>query len=127
MQAMRRLGITSRSVEFCQNEVHIHGICECPEYRYCDIPEYEGQCCTAYEGMCDCMIVINDITHHKYYLNSEEKYNRHYPKTQTLEFKECLSILKSLDKYDCIIYPGKIRFYTKDLMKNYLICEISTE
>lgn len=128
IEAMRHMGITGHNVEFCQDELHIYGICECPEYDFCNLCAEDNNGCTAYEGLCPCMITIHDEDYYqKYYRNSEEKFNLHYPKTQTIDFKECLGILQALQKYDCIITPGAITFCTKDVMYNNIICQIKTE
>lgn len=124
MKKLRDLDIYPEQIEFCQDEVHVHGRCECPDYP-CYVVEQGGQCCSPCEGMCECMVSINDITHYKYYINDEDKYNMHYPKTKTLDFDQGLAMLIAMKDYDCIIIPGKITFFTKGSFINRWICEIN--
>lgn len=116
----------AESVEFCKDEIRIHGRDDCPNYPCSDL-EYYGQCCTDTESLAYCVITLNDeLEGNKIFLDTEEKMDIYYEKTPTLDFAKTMDVLLAMSgDTDCLIGPGKISFIDKRFMKHKYLCELN--
>jgi len=122
---LKKLCFYSEEVEFCDNEIRVHGRCECPNYPCSDFEHY-GQCCTDVESLIYATTIINDDLNGKIIvLDDEEKMDMFYQKTPCLQFEKVMDILLAMHDTDCLIGPGKISFIDKRFMKHKYLCELN--
>lgn len=123
---LKHLCMYAESVEFCKDEIRIHGRDECPNYP-CSEFEHYGQCCTDVESLAYCVIIINDeLEGKKVFLDTEEKMDLYYAKSPCLEFEKCMDVLLAMSgDTDCLLSPGKISFIDKRFMQHEYLCELN--
>lgn len=123
---LKRLYFYTEEVEFCDNEIRVHGRDECPNYPCSDF-EYYGQCCTDTESLvCVTTIIDDELNIKEIILDSEEKMDMFYQKTPCLKFEKCMDVLLAMSgDTDCLLSPGKLTFVDKRFMKHKFLCELS--